>query len=278
MRALCRRAGRAGWIAGGLVLWAVAPAAVPALAAPRPAAQGPPAAAVPAAPAAVPRTPDGHPDFSGVWQVFTTASWDIQDHHAATDVPPGLGVVVGGDIPYQPWAIEQRAKNFANRNTEDTTATCFLPGVPRITYMPYPFQIVQTPKKTTFLYEYVHATRHVYTDGSPHPKGPIEWWMGDSRGTWEGDTLMVDVVHFTDRTRFDRAGNFHSTELHVVERYRFIDRDHIDYHVTLEDSKVFTRSWEMRMTLYRRIEPGIRPLEYDCYAFDGLFRLPAPPQ
>jgi hypothetical protein len=99
--------------------------------------------------------------------------------------------------------------------------------------------------------------------------------MGDSRGHWEGDTLVADVVHLSDRTRLDMAGNFHSEALHVVERYRPIDRDHIDYHVTLEDPKVFTRPWEMRMPLYRRIEPYVRPLEYDCYAFSDLFRLPS---
>ena len=224
---------------------------------------------------ALPRTADGRPDFSGVWQTFSTASWDIQDHHATEGTPPGIGVVVGGEIPYQTWALEKKQQNFANRMTEDTSVKCFLPGVPRITYMPHPFQIVQTPAKVTMLYEYVHAVRHVYTDGTAHPRGPIEWWMGDSRGRWDGDTLVVDVVHFNDQTRFDLAGNFHSPDLHVVERYRFIDRDHLDYHVTIEDPKVFTRPWEMRLPLYRRIESAIRPLEYDCYAFRGLFRLPS---
>ncbi len=228
----------------------------------------------PSAVADVPRTPDGKPDFSGVWQVLNTAAWDIQGHHAGAGVPPGLGVVVGGEIPYQPWALEKRKENFANRMTEDTDVKCFMPGVPRITYMPHPFQIVQTAEKTSILYEYIHVVRQIQTNGTPHPRGPIEWWMGDSRGRWEGDTLVADVVHFTEQTRFDKAGNFHSTDLHVVERYRFIDRDHIDYHVTIEDPKVFTRPWEMRMPLYRRIEPNIRPLEYDCYGFKDVFRLP----
>jgi hypothetical protein len=141
--------------------------------------------------------------------------------------------------------------------------------------MPYPFRIVQTPQKLTFLHEYIHVTRHVYTDGTPHPRGPIEWWLGDSRGRWEGDTLVVDVVHFTNQTRFDRAGNFHSEALHVVERLTFIDKDHIDYRVTIEDPKVFTREWQMRMPLYRRIEENPRVLEYDGYAFTDVFRLPS---
>ena len=223
----------------------------------------------------LPRTPDGRPDFSGVWQAVTTAYYDIEAHPASESAPAGAGVVLGGPLPYQPWALEQRRANFDNRLTEDTEAKCFLPGVPRITYMPYPFQIVQTPARISMLYEYVHAVRHVYTDGTPHPEGPIDWWMGDSRATWDGDTLVVDVVHFTENTRFDRAGNFHSAALHVVERYRFIDRDHLDYHVTIDDRKVFTRAWEMRMPLYRRIEPGVRPLEYDCYAFKDVFRVPS---
>jgi hypothetical protein len=235
----------------------------------------PAAAQAPSAPSSgAPRTPEGRPDFSGVWQVLNTASWNVEGHHADMGAPPGLGVVVGGAIPYQAGALEQRKKNFANRLTEDTDAKCFMPGVPRITYMPHPFQIVQTAAKTTIFYEYIHVVRHIYTDGTPHPRGPIQWWMGDSRGRWDGDTLVVDVVHFTDQTRFDKAGNFHSADLHVVERYRFIDRDHLDYHVTIEDPKVFTRPWEMRMPLYRRIEPNIRPLEYDCYGFKDVFRLP----
>ena len=225
--------------------------------------------------AEVPRTADGKPDFSGVWQVLNTAAWDIQDHQADAGVPPGAGVVIGGDIPYQPWALEQKKQNYANRHTEDTDAKCFLPGVPRLTYMPYPFRIVQTPQKLTFLHEYIHVTRHVYTDGTTHPRGPIEWWLGDSRGRWEGDTLVIDVVHFTNQTRFDRAGNFHSEALHVVERLTFIDKDHIDYRVTIEDPKVFTREWQMRMPLYRRIEENPRVLEYDCYAFTDVFRLPS---
>lgn len=223
---------------------------------------------------AVPRTSDGKPDFSGVWQALNAASYDIQDHHAAPGVPPGMGVVIGGDIPYQPWALERKQQNFANRLTEDTDAKCFMPGVPRITYMPYPFRIVQTSDRVDFLYGYIGTVRHIYVDGSPHPHGPIEWWMGDSRGRWEKDSLVVDVVHFTDQTRFDQAGNFHSEMLHVVERYSFIDGDHIDYEVTIEDPQVFTRPWKMQMPLYRRIEPHARVLEYYCYGFNDLFRLP----
>jgi hypothetical protein len=222
---------------------------------------------------ALPRTADGKPDLSGVWEVLNTAAWNIQDHNADTGTPPGQGVVESNEIPYQAWALDKKKENFARRMTEDTDSKCYLPGVPRITYMPYPFRIVETPKYVTILYEYIHIVRTIYTNGSTHPEG-MDWWMGDSRGHWEGDTLVVDVTDFNDRTWFDKAGNFHSDALHVVERYGFIDKDHLDYEVTIEDPKVFTRPWKMRMPIYRRIEKDVRPLEYDCYAFEHLFRLP----
>ena len=142
--------------------------------------------------------------------------------------------------------------------------------------MPFPFQIVQMPEVTTILYEYLHAVRHIHTNGTPHPRGPIEWWMGDSRGRWEGDTLVVDVVHFNEDTWFDRTGNFHSDALHVVERYTLADADHINYEVTIEDPKVFTRPWKMRMLLYRRKEPNFQLLDYDCYAFQWEKYYPYP--
>ena len=217
---------------------------------------------------AIARTADGKPDLSGIWQVVNTAAWNIEAHHASKDVPAGQGVVVGGAIPYQPWALEKRNENFKNRATADPETKCYLPGVPRITFMPYPFQIVQTPKQIAMLYEYVHATRNIYMN-TQHPPGPIDWWMGDSRATWDGDTLVVDVVHFNEETWFDRAGNFHSDALHVVERYTPMSRDHIQYEVTVEDPKVFTRPWKMSMPLYRRMETQVQVLEYECYTFDG---------
>ena len=216
------------------------------------------------------RTPDGKPDLSGVWQVMNTAAWNLQDHEAQKDVPAGRGVVEGNILPYQPWASARQKENVAARATADPEAKCNLPGVPRITYMPYPFQILQTGSTVMLLYEYVHAMRSVYLN-SPHPPGHIDWWMGDSRGRWEGDTLVVDVVDFNDETWFDRTGNFHSDELHVVERYTPIDRDHINYEATIDDAKVFTRPWKLSMPLYRRLEKDIQVLEYECYAFDHPF-------
>lgn len=224
-------------------------------------------APAPLAAQALPRTADGKPDLSGIWQTVNTASWNILPHGAEPGAPAGLGVVEGDAIPYRPEAAAKQRDNYTNRATLDPVAKCWLPGVPRATYMGFPFQIVQTPNQTSILYEYAHTARHIYPN-SPHPKGPIEWWMGDSRGRWEGDTLVVDVVHFNDQTWFDKAGHHHSEQLHVVERYTLVSANHIQYEATIEDPKVFTRPWKMTMPLYRRLEPNLQILEYECYRFN----------
>ncbi len=212
-------------------------------------------------------TTDGHPDLQGVWQVLNTAAWDLEDHGASLGVPAGYGVVEGGAIPYQPWALERKAENFENRATLDPENRCYLPGVPRITYMPYPLRIIQQADKVSIAYEYLRAVRYIYMNGNPHPPGPIEWWMGDSRGRWEDHSLVVDVTHFNDQTWFDRAGNFHSSALHVVERYTLTGPNHMLYEVTIEDPEVFTRPWKITMPLYRRQEANSELLEYQCHAY-----------
>jgi hypothetical protein len=212
-----------------------------------------------------PKTADGQPDISGFWQVANTAAWDIQDHGASLGVPAGKGVVEGNEIPYRPEALAKKQQNYANRATADPEAKCYLPGVPRITYMPFPFQILQTRNQVNILYEYNHAIRYVFMD-KPHPPGHIDWWMGDSRGHWDGNTLVVDVIHFNEDTWFDHAGNHHSDALHVVERYTPLGPDHMNYEVTIEDPKVFTRPWKMSMPLYRRKDANMELLEYECYA------------
>jgi len=211
------------------------------------------------------RSADGKPDLNGIWQALNTAAWDIQDHSGQLGLPPGQGVVEGNEIPYQPWAAARKKENFANRATADQTeANCFLPGVPRATYMPFPFRIAQTPKTIAIAYEFAHALRNITMDGSPHPEGLPDTWMGDSRGRWDGDTLVVDVNSFNDQTWFDHAGNFHSDALHVVERYTLANADHISYEAAVEDPKVFTRPWKISMPLYRRIDKNARLLEYEC--------------
>jgi hypothetical protein len=219
---------------------------------------------VPAAP--VSRAPDRKPNFSGVWQALSPAGWDLQDHSAQLGIQPGQGVVVGGEIPYQPWALKKKQENAANRITADPLRRCFLPGVPRATYLGVPFEIVQGPRVIVISYEYAHAIRPIYLDGTPHPDG-IDFWMGDSRGRWEGDTLVVDVRNLNDQTWFDKAGNFHSDSLHVVERYTPLGPNHINYEATIDDPKVFTRPWTIRMPLYRRLEPNVRLLDNECYLY-----------
>jgi hypothetical protein len=224
----------------------------------------PPLVSVDAQSPAARRTQDGRPDFNGLWQAINTAAWNIEDHSGGYGIPPGQGVVEGGDIPYQPWALAKKKENLANWRTADPEARCFLPGVPRAMYMPHPFQIIQTPSHVVIAYSYAGARRIIYADGSKHPEGALDFWMGDSRGRWEQDTLVVDVTNLNDQTWFDRAGNFHSDALHVVERYAPDGPDRILYEATIEDPKVFARPWKMSMPLYRLVDRNLKLLEYDC--------------
>jgi hypothetical protein len=210
----------------------------------------------------VPRSADGKPDLEGIWQASSTAAADLQDHVASLNMLAGRSVVVGNEIPYQPWAAKKRAENFQNRQTADPLSKCYLPGVPRIMYLDFPFQIFQTPKAIAMTFEWELDYRLIYTDGTPHPTDD-DSWMGDSRGHWDGDTLVVDVADINDKTWFDMAGDFHSDALHVVERYRMTDRDTIQYEAAIEDSKVFSKPWTIRLLLHRRIDRD-RLFEYVC--------------
>lgn len=219
---------------------------------------------------------DGKPDLNGIWQVIGTAHWDIQDHPAYAGpaqfgatfaVPPGQGVVVGDEIPYTPEALEQKKQNFENRYREDPEAKCYLPGVPRATYLPYPFQIIQGDKKIMIVYGFAEANRTIHMDKENPEPAPIDSWMGRSHGRWEGDTLVVDAAGFNGQAWFDRAGNFASDTLKVEERYTPMGPNAILYEATIEDPKVFTRPWKMRMPLYRRLEEDARVLEYKCVEF-----------
>jgi hypothetical protein len=213
----------------------------------------------------LPRTPSGKPDLQGIWQVSNRASYDLEDHVARHDMPAGRGVVVGGEIPYQAWAAEQQRANFANRASADPLSSCFLPGVPRIMYMEFPFQIFQTDGHVAITFEWSQVYRLIYVNDAPSAYAGIESWMGHSRGRWEGDVLVVEVADQNDRTWFDAAGNFHSDAMHLTERYRLLDPNTIDYEVTVEDANVFTRPWTMQMTLHRQTDMD-RILEYQCQA------------
>lgn len=212
---------------------------------------------------AIPRTADGKPDLQGIWQVRNRAAVNLEDHPARHGMPAGLSVVDGGEIPYQDWALAQRARNYADRATADPLNSCYIPGVPRVMYLDYPFHIFQTPEHIAITFEWSYVFRLIYTNGDEFPYPGIGFWMGDSRGHWEGDTLVVDVTHNNDRTWFDMSGNFHSDEMLLRERYTMVDANTIEYEVTVEDPAVFTRPWTLRMPLYRRTDIG-RILEYYC--------------
>ena len=217
-----------------------------------------------------PRTTFGQPDLQGIWQVLnTSAAFDVEPHTASWGVPAGLGVIVdppGGMIPYQPSALAKKKENFQNRDAADPLAKCYKPGVPRLTYLPFPLQIVQSPQQVTIFYEYVHNYRNINLSRKTHLDG-LDFWNGDSIGRWEGSTLVVDVANFNDQTWFDAAGNFHSEALHVVERYTRTDANTLTYEATIEDPKVFTRPWKISVSLHRRREPNVRLLEYECHAY-----------
>jgi len=223
-----------------------------------------------------PRMADGKPNLNGIWQAMGTAHWDLQDHNARSGpvlelgaiaaVPAGLSVVEGNEIPYQPWAAAKKKENYENWLTRDPEVKCYLPGIPRATYMPYPFQIVQTHNNDILMaYEYASASRIIKMGKTEPP--PVDTWMGQSAGRWEGDTLVVDTIGFNDQTWFDRAGNFHSDALHVIERFTPKTPDLVDYEVTIEDPKVFTRPWKIQMPLYRRQGQNAQLLEFKCVEF-----------
>jgi len=216
--------------------------------------------------APVPRTADGKPDFSGIWQASGSAAAGLQDHAARLNMPAGRSVITGGgEIPYQPWAAAKKTDNFQNRAKEDPLGKCYIPGVPRVMYLDFPFQVFQTRQMIAIAFEWSLDYRMIYLNGSAHPDDGLDHWMGDSRGRWEGDTLVVDVAKNNEQTWFDLAGDFHSDVLHVVERYRMTDADTIQYEATIEDSKVFTRPWTINIALHRRAD-RTRLFEYACEA------------
>ncbi len=213
----------------------------------------------------LPRTADGKPNLQGIWQASTTAGADLEDHAASLNMLAGRSVIEGGGaIPYQPWAAKKKAENFQLRQVADPLSKCYIPGVPRVMTLDFPFQIFQTPKAVTMAFEWELDYRMIYTDGTKHPE-ETDFWMGDSRGHWEGDTLIVDVADINDKTWFDMAGDFHSDALHVVERYKMIDHDTIAYSATIEDGKVFTKPWTITFALHRRLDRD-RLFEYVCQA------------
>ena len=236
-----------------------------------------------------PRTAAGKPDLSGVWQVLNTAHYNLEAHTAQAAmamregpvvpvpakevvalgavgaVPAGLGVVDGGEIPYQVWALKKRDENRADWLQRDPEIKCYLPGIPRATYMPFPFQIVQNDDALFFSYAYAGAMRNVHLK-DPGP-APIDSWMGQSWARWEGDTLVIETTGQHDQTWLDRAGNHHSDVLKVTERFTRSSDHSIAYEATLEDDKVYTRPWKISMPLYKRVGADDRILQFNCVEF-----------
>ena len=239
---------------------------------------------------ALPRLSNGKPDFNGIWQALGSANYDVERHMARPSlmlrqgphgplpavpllklgavgaVPGGLGILAdGGTIPYKPEAQKKREENRANWLERDPEIRCYMPGVPRAAYMPFPFQILQNPNQFFITYEFAGAFRDIYFKNP----GPAETdsWMGQSVGRWEGDTLVVDVTGQNDQTWFDRSGTHHSNQLHVVERYKLTSPNHIQYEATIEDPEVFTKPWKITLPLYRRMEADARLMDFKCVEF-----------
>jgi hypothetical protein len=236
-----------------------------------------------------PRTADGKPDLNGIWQSLSGANYDIEAHMARPAmalrpgpygpvpaapvlalgavgaVPPGMGIVDGGAIPYKPEALTKKKENQEKWLERDPEIKCYLPGVPRANYMPFPFQILQSQSAIFFAYEYAGAVRNIYLK-DPGP-APVDSWMGQSVGRWEGDTLIIEASGFNDSTWFDRAGNFHSEALKVVERYTRTAPDVISYEATMEDPNTFTRPWKVSFPLYRRLEKNVQIMDFKCVEF-----------
>jgi len=222
----------------------------------------------------IPRQPDGKPDISGIWQSLNNANWNLEDQVAKQGpvttlgaigaVPPGKSVVVGGNIPYRDDALAQREANFASRRTEDPEAKCFMPGIPRATYIPQPFQIFQTDTDILMAYQFAGAVRTVYMED--HMRAPIDSWMGWSNGRWEGDTLVIEVGGLNSNW-LDRSGNYYTNTTTMTERYTLLSPYHMLYEVTVEDPAVYERPWQMSMPLYKRIEDHARLFEFKCPEF-----------
>jgi len=222
-----------------------------------------------------PRTADGKPDLNGVWQTMNTANWDLRAHSAQAGPvvslgadfaePGGMSVVEGGEIPYLPAALAKKNANFDHRFTDDPEVKCYMPGIPRATYSPYPFQIVQSTKYVLMAYEFASASRTIYMEKVPPAQS--DSWMGHAVGHWEGDTLVVDSTGFNDQSWFDRVGDYHSDQLHVIERFSPLGAAALRYEATIEDPQVFSRPWKISMPLYKHLEAGAQISEFKCVEF-----------
>ena len=237
----------------------------------------------------IPRTPGGKPDFNGIWQALMNANDNLEPaapkaaNHLVTGdfvpvpgpevvalgavgaVPASFGVVEGGEIPYRADMLARREENRENYLSMDPEIKCYMPGVPRANYQPHPFQIFQSESAFFIAYSFAGAVRNVFFE-DPGP-APVDSWMGQSFGYWEGDTWVVEVTGQDERTWFDRAGNFHSYEMKVTERWNLVSENVIEYEATIEDPQTFTRPWTIKLPLYRRLEEGYELPQFKCVEF-----------
>jgi hypothetical protein len=261
-----------------IVLGSAATLTITAQQPPRQGGAGAPAQGRGSAQTARPNRIAGRPNLNGIWQAINTANWNLEGHSASAPafwqlgamfaIPAGQSVIVdnNGSIPYTPEGLKKRQENQAGWPKSDPEAKCYMPGLPRATYMPHPFQIVQGEKDILFIYEYARANRSVHM--ANHTEAPVDSWMGWSNGKWDGDTLVIEVKGFNDQSWFDRAGNHHSDALTVTERYSWAPGgNHLNYEARIEDPKTFIRPWTIRMPLYRLLEPKVQLLEYKCVEF-----------
>ena len=237
----------------------------------------------------IPIGPYGKPDLNGVWQVMNRANFNLEAHSASAamhlvegpvvpiphpdilalgavgSVPGGLSVVEGNKIPYKRDALRKRDENRNDWLNRDPEIKCYLPGVPRATYMPYAFQIFHSEEAFFFAYEYAGATRNIYLEDPGEP--PVDSWMGQSWGYWEENTFVVEAKGFNDQTWFDRSGNYHSDKLKVTERYTLLNPYLMDYEAIIEDEEVFTRPWKIKMKLYKKIGDDAQLQQFKCVEF-----------
>ena len=224
----------------------------------------------------IPRTPNGKPDFNGIWQTMGSAHWNLEPHNAEGSpvvamgalgaIPGGLGVVDNVRIPYKPDALKKRNENKANWLERDPLVKCYLPGVPRATYLPHPFQIVQEPNTMLITYEFAGADRIVYMN-RPNTEAQVDSWMGYNLGRWEGDTLVIETTGQMEDTWFDSAGNFHGPTMKVTERYTLAGANVINYEATITDPDTFTKPWKISLPLYRRLDKNVQLLDFKCVEF-----------
>ncbi|MDA0280028.1 MAG: hypothetical protein O3C29_06300 [Proteobacteria bacterium] len=241
----------------------------------------------------IPRTPSGKPDLSGIWQAMTSAHYDVEPHAASegphsglmgalSATPAGLGIVEGGRIPYNEQSLRVRDANKASALDNDPLTKCYMPGVPRANYMPFPFQIVQSEGVILMAYEVAESNRIVYVD-QPELESQVDAWMGHSNAHWEGDTLVVRVSGQMPDTWFDRSGNHHSYEMVVEERWTLTGADHVQYEATITDPNTFTAPWTISFPLYRHVADNMQLLEFKCAEFAeeflyGEWRKPGTPR